>query len=64
VPVLYFLTEHHAVKAYWALLTSALDGAEWSASSSGRFIRRERAPGTHCIGVWVGPRAVLYAVMA
>jgi len=32
-------------------LTSALDGSESSASCSGRFARRERAPGTHWIGV-------------
>jgi hypothetical protein len=36
-------------------LTSALDGGEWSASRSGRFTPRERAPGTHWIGGWVGP---------
>jgi hypothetical protein len=40
-------------------LTSALDGGEWSASRPGRFTPRERAPGTHWIGGWVGPRAVL-----
>jgi hypothetical protein len=28
-----------------------------------RFIPRERAPGTRCIGGWVGPRAVLDAVV-
>jgi hypothetical protein len=68
VPVL-FLTEHHAMKAYWGsggtapivLLTSALDGGEWSASRPGRFTPRERAPSTHWIGGWVGPRAVLEA---
>jgi hypothetical protein len=30
-------------------LTSALEKGEWSASLPG-----ERAPGTHCIGGWVG----------
>jgi hypothetical protein len=40
-------------------LTSALVGSEWSASHSGRFTRGERAPGTHWIGGWVGPRASL-----
>jgi hypothetical protein len=40
-------------------LTSGLDGGEWSASRPGRFTLRERAPVTHCIGGWVGPRAVL-----
>jgi hypothetical protein len=44
-------------------LTSALDGGEWSALRPGRFTPRERAPGTHWIGGWVGPRAVLYAVV-
>jgi hypothetical protein len=40
-------------------LTSALVGGEWSTSSQGRFNPRERAPGTHLIGGWVGPRAGL-----
>jgi hypothetical protein len=44
-------------------LTSALDGGEWSASRPGRFTSRERAPGTHWIGGWVGPRSVLDAVV-
>jgi hypothetical protein len=44
-------------------LTSALDGGEWSASSPGLFTPRERAPGTYWIRVWVGPRAVLDAVV-
>jgi hypothetical protein len=43
-------------------LTSALDGGEWSASRRSRFTPRERAPGNHWIGGWVGPRAVLDAV--
>jgi hypothetical protein len=43
-------------------LTSALDG-EWSALRPGRFTLRERAPGTHWIGGWVGLRAVLDAVV-
>jgi hypothetical protein len=41
------------MKAYWgaevqlrAFLAYALDGGEWSASRSGRFAPRERAPGT------------------
>jgi hypothetical protein len=64
------LTKHHAMKMYWgvevwlhAFLISALDGGEWSASRLGRFTPRERAPGTHWIGGWVGPRAVLEAVV-
>jgi hypothetical protein len=44
-------------------ITSALDGGEWSASRSGHFIRREKAPDTKWIGGWVGPRAVLEAVV-
>jgi hypothetical protein len=44
-------------------LTSALDGGEWSASRPGRFTPRERALGTHWIRGWVGPRAVLDAVV-
>jgi hypothetical protein len=44
-------------------LTSALDGGEWSASRPGRFTPRVRALGTHWIGGWVGPRAVLDAVV-
>jgi hypothetical protein len=44
-------------------LTSALDGGEWSASRTGRFTPRERAPGTHWVGGWVGTRAVLDAVV-
>jgi hypothetical protein len=66
-----FLTEKHAIKAYWGKwrysathsLTSEIDGDEWSASRIGRFTPRERAPGTHWIGGWVGPRAVLDAVV-
>jgi hypothetical protein len=44
-------------------LTSALDGGEWSASRPGRFIARERDPGTRWIGGWVVPRAVLNATV-
>jgi hypothetical protein len=40
-------------------LTSALAGGEWSASRPGRFTPWETAPGTHYIGGWVDPRAVL-----
>jgi hypothetical protein len=41
------------------VFTSALVGGEWSASRTGRFTPGERAPGTHWIGGWVGPRAGL-----
>jgi hypothetical protein len=44
-------------------LTPALDGGEWSASRPGHFTPRERPPGTHWIGGWVGPRAVLDALV-
>jgi hypothetical protein len=44
-------------------LTSALDGGEWLASRPGRFTPRERAPGTHLIGGWMGARAGLDAVV-
>jgi hypothetical protein len=46
-----------------AFKTSALDGDEWSASSPGCFTPREKIPGTHWIGNWVGPRAVLDAMV-
>jgi hypothetical protein len=64
------LTKHHAMKTYWRnggvaprILTSALDGGEWSASSPGRFTPRERTLGTYWIGGWVGPRTVLDVVV-
>jgi hypothetical protein len=64
------LTKHRAMKTYWGVevysthsLTSALDGGEWLASHPGSFIPREIAPGTYGIGGWVGPRAVLDAVV-
>jgi hypothetical protein len=54
--------KHYAMKMYgeWTyrliLFTSALVGGEWSFSRPGRFISRETASGTHCIGRLVGPR--------
>jgi len=45
---------------YISILTSVLDGSEWSAARPGRFTLRERAPGTHWIGGWVGPRAAFH----
>jgi hypothetical protein len=54
----------YRVEVYFhAFLLSALDGGEWSASRPGRFTLRERTPGTHWIGVRVGRRAVLDAVV-
>jgi hypothetical protein len=41
----------------YSFLTSALVGGEWSASRPGRFTPGDRAPGTHWIGDWMGPRA-------
>jgi hypothetical protein len=40
-------------------LTSALVGGERIASRSGSFLPRERIPGIHWIGGWVGPRISL-----
>jgi hypothetical protein len=40
-------------------LTSAIIRGEWSASRPGRFTHGERAPDTHWIGGWVGPRGDL-----
>jgi len=44
-------------------LTLALDEGEWSTSCPSCFNPRERAPGTHWIGGWVGPRAILDMVV-
>jgi hypothetical protein len=43
-------------------LNSALDGGEPLASRPDRFTPSETALDTHCIGGWVGPRALLDAV--
>jgi hypothetical protein len=40
-------------------LASALVECEWSASRPGRYNPGERAPYTHCVGRWVGPKASL-----
>jgi hypothetical protein len=42
-----------------SILDLVLDGGEWPASRPGRFTPWERAPGTHCIGGWVGLRTSL-----
>jgi hypothetical protein len=57
------IREHRQVYSSTHSLTSALDGGGWSASRPGRFTPRERAPGTQWIGGWVGPRAVVDAVV-
>jgi hypothetical protein len=59
---------HEGVLGEWRYsfthsLILALDGGEWSASCPGCFTPRERAPGTHWIGDWVGPRAILDTVV-
>jgi hypothetical protein len=43
-------------------LTSELDGGEWLALRSYRFIPEERGPGTDWMGDWVDPRTGLKAV--
>jgi hypothetical protein len=48
---------------FHAFLTSALDGGEWSTLHTSYFAPGERAPDTHWIGDWVGPRATLDMVM-
>jgi hypothetical protein len=59
------LTKHHAMKTYWGSGGTApciLDlGTRWgwSAACPSCFTPRERAPSTHWIGSWVGPRAIL-----
>jgi hypothetical protein len=57
-------------KTYWEVqvqlhifLTLALHGGEWSDSCPGCFNPRKRVPRIHWIGGWVGPRAVLDAVV-
>jgi hypothetical protein len=66
---LFLLTEYQAIKVCWGVevqLHSFFDlGTRWelSASRHGRFTPRKRAPGAHWIGGWVGPRAVLDAVV-
>jgi hypothetical protein len=44
------------------LLTFALDGGEWSASSSGGLTPGEGVSRTHCRGGWVAPKVGLGAV--
>jgi hypothetical protein len=55
---------HYAIKTYGGadaqihvFLTLALVGSEWSVSRPCNFTQGERAPGTHWIRGWVGPRA-------
>jgi hypothetical protein len=46
-------------KYSFSFVTSALDGGEWSASRPVYALPRERKPGTHWIGGYVGLRAGL-----
>jgi hypothetical protein len=67
VPLLNYAPRHVGVFGEWRYSSthssaSALDGSEWSASRPGRFTLRERAPGTHWIGAWVGFTAGLDTV--
>jgi hypothetical protein len=62
IPGLKYAPRHEDVLAEWRYssthsLTSVLYGDEWSDSRPGRFTLRERAPGNHWIGGWMGPRA-------
>jgi hypothetical protein len=41
----------------YIFLTSTLAGGEWSAFRLDCVTPRERAPGTHWIGGWVGPQS-------
>jgi hypothetical protein len=67
VPVLNYAPRHEDILGEWRYrsthsLTLVLDGGEWSSSWAGRFTPRERAPGTHWIAGWVGPRTGLDTV--
>jgi hypothetical protein len=43
----------------YSFLTSALDGLSGQRHAPAALYPRERTPGTHCTGGWVGPRAGL-----
>jgi hypothetical protein len=58
-----FLTEHHAMKAYWGVEVWHSMEVKWSATRLGRFIPREKAPSTHLIGRYLAPGAGLDAVV-
>jgi len=68
MPVLNYARRHEGILGEWTYrsthsLNSALDEGEWSASHRSHFTPRERAPGTHWIGGWVGPRGILDAMV-
>jgi hypothetical protein len=57
---------HEGVLGEWGIVPCILDlgtRRRWLTSRPGRFTPRERAPGTHWIGGWVGRRAGLDAVV-
>jgi hypothetical protein len=64
------LTKHHTMKMYWrsgGITPCILDLStrwRWVVSFMPQpLYPRERVPGTHCIGGWVGPKASLDAVV-
>jgi hypothetical protein len=57
----YLAPRHEGVLGEWRY--SGTRWGEWSSSRPVRLTPRNRAPGTHWIGGWVGPRAVLEAVV-
>jgi hypothetical protein len=65
-----YLSKHNAMKTYCGsgsivprILEPGIDEGEWSASLPGPFKPRERPPGAHLIGNWVGLIAVLDVVV-
>jgi hypothetical protein len=55
----YNVQSHYTFYFLPKVLTSTLDGGEWSVSHPCCLTPRERAPGAPWIGGWVGPRAIL-----
>jgi hypothetical protein len=43
----------------YSFMTSELDGVSGQRHAPAALYPRERNPGTHCTGGWVGPRAVV-----
>jgi hypothetical protein len=65
-PCAFFLSEHRAHKAYWAsgcVAPYILDPGTWWRWVVSSTLPRERAPGTHWVGDWVGSTAGLDAVV-
>jgi hypothetical protein len=66
-PLTWVHTQHKPLKQVrhrWQQMTQPLHTSQLlKPSRPGRFTTRERTPGTHWIGVWVGPRTVLDAVV-